>query len=782
MFLALLVTSVVIVILIAGWMFQLDATIRERLQGKRFLPPVEFYSAPMKIAAQESIPLSVVQANLKRMGYVDNESSGPLQPGQFLTLSPIDCQNNLSDEVPPEVVNCLLIKRLGIDQFGIDASSRDEASDRFDQAEPERKEFMLITFNQSNRIDRVYGGEPLTARPFVELEPVLFAQYYGGSPILRDVVSLGDVPPLCLNAILAIEDARFLEHGGFSFRGLARAAWTNLVEKRAAQGGSTITQQLVKNYFLTPEKTLKRKITEIVMSILLEARATKDEILETYINEIYMGQNPPFEVRGLGAAATHYLAKNISDLDLADCALLAAILNNPGLYNPFLKAENATKRRSLVLSRMEELQQISADEKTQAEAKPLPKSPARVLTEPAPYFVDAVRRELERGAIPIEQGARIFTTLDLRAQEAALRAVRTGLDKLESQNKKIQRIKTETSKSLEAALVSADPTTGEVSALVGGRSFRQSQFNRAYQAKRQIGSIFKPIVYAAALEHGLDGEPLTPISLLKDERFTVRYEGQSWSPTNYDRKERGLIPVFYALSRSLNIPTAQLGIQVGLERIVEFAENLGIKAELKPVPALTLGAFEMTPMEVLQVYSTFANFGERVPLSFYRRIETLDGELLYASESEAVRVQDKVNAAILLGMMKQTVQNGTAWFLKNLGFRAPAAGKTGTTSDTKDAWFAGMTPQHVAVVWVGYDDNTESSLTGASGAVPIWADYMKSATSHLPELDFEWPEEAVLYTLGVEQLIDLNVPEDERRPLEPVELIFRTGTSPSTPQ
>ncbi len=753
--LALLVTSMVVVIIITGWVFQLDAIIKTRLEGKRFLPPIEFFSAPLKISAQETLSHTSLQSSLKRMTYENNDNQGPLRPGQYLHLTKESCQENLSEDLPENVTDCLLISKKGSE-----------------------KDFNLVSFAGDNKVSQVFSGEPLTPKPIVELEPILFAQYYGTSPILRDVVSLGEAPPLCLNAILAIEDSRFLEHSGVSLTGYARAAWKNLTQQRAAQGGSTITQQLVKNYFLTPEKTIKRKVTEGVMSLLLELRATKDEILETYINEIYMGQNGPFEVRGFGAASNHYLSKSLSDLDLAECSLLAAILNNPGMYNPFTKTEAALKRRNLVLAKMLELELISEAEKASAEQKPLPKTSNRVLSEPAPYFVDAVRRELEKMALPLEEGARVFTTLDLRAQEAAQKFVREGLDRLESSNKKIRKIKETQNKSLEGSLVSADPKTGEIKAIVGGRSFKISQYNRAYQSKRQVGSVFKPLVYLAALELGAENEIPTPITLLKDEKFTVKYDGQSWSPVNYDKKQRGLVPVFYALSRSLNIPTAQLGISIGLKQIVEFAETMGVKAELKPVPALALGAFEMTPLDVLQTYSILANFGERVPLTLIRKIETASAELLYLNEPEANQVADPVNVAILVGMLKQTVANGTAWFLPRLGFTAPAAGKTGTTSDARDAWFAGMTPEHVAVAWVGYDDNTESGLTGASGAIPIWANYMIATTSHLPALDFEWPEGAEPYTLSVEQLIDLNVPEENNRPLEPIELIFRAGTTP----
>lgn len=755
-------TLVIIFLGVSFWFFKLDNVISERLAGRRFLPPVEFYSGPLKVVSGQKLTRASLKDSLRRLGYHEKRDERGVRPGDFMFLEPTACQANLSTDLPTTAQICLLI------------SKKKPAQDEAD----ETRHFVLVAFDPDDVVVAVYNGEPLAERVFIELEPVLFAQFFGSSPIMRDVVELGDVAPQCLTALLAIEDSEFLEHRGVSATGILRAVYKNVLNRRAAQGGSTITQQLVKNYFLTPEKTLKRKITEFAMALLLESHATKDEILETYINEIYMGQNGTFEIRGFGAAATHYFGKEISELNLSECALLAALVNSPGLYNPFTKQENALKRRSLVLARMVELELILETDKHVAETEGLPKAPQRALTEPAPFFVEATRRELTRLGIDATNGLRIYTTLDLRAQEAAQSVMKLGLDRLESENKKIKKIRDEQKKSLEGALISADPMTGEIQAIVGGRSFQQSQFNRAIQSKRQVGSIFKPIVYLTALQRGIDGTTPTPLTLLSDERFTAKYDNQVWSPINYDKKTYGQIPMFFALKNSLNIATSSLAIRVGLNEIVEVAHDLGIESELRPVPSLALGAFEMAPFEVLQVYTTLARMGEKIPLTLIRRIEDIDGRVVYQHEPEPTRVSNTEDTAVLVGMMKQTVLTGTAWFMHKLGFTHPAAGKTGTTSDTKDAWFAGFTPYHAAIVWVGYDDNTQHGLTGASGAVPIWAEYMRRAAAHLPAEDFKWPEGVEPYEVSVDMQIDLNIPEIEKVPLQPNSLIFRSGTAP----
>lgn len=615
----------------------------------------------------------------------------------------------------------------------------------------------IIAFNSQSEVVGTFAGANPRAVESAVLSPELYAQYYGDRPTLRTEVSLGQIPPACKDALLAIEDPAFLEHSGISFTGLIRAVLTNLRRGRFAQGGSTITQQLVKNYFLTEEKTLRRKFTEIAMSFLVERRASKEDILETYLNLIYMGQNGPFEVRGFAAASQHYFAKPIDRLEIHECALLAAILNSPGMFNPFTKPEASMKRRTRVLEKMKESGRIDAETAARASALPLPKSPARSMTEPAPYFVKSARKELEALGLDLSQGLRVYTTLDLRAQEAAQRAVRQGLEKLETTNALIGKIKAEKGKSLEALLVAADPSSGFINAIVGGRSYTATQYNRATESRRQVGSVMKPFVYLTALESGSrNDEPFTPESEIDDSAYTIKYDGQSWTPKNYDGKYRGTIPLWFALVESLNSSTARLGQEVGIKNVIELSRRLGMTSKLENLPSLSLGAFEIAPLEVLTAYTSIARLGSRVPLSTLYRVEDLSGRELHSFRPTSEVVVNMEAASMLVGILKAAVDHGTGRGARAIGLLGPAAGKTGTTNDKKDSWFAGFTPHQVAVVWVGYDDNTSHGLTGGSGAVPIWSQFMmnsqKLAKSTLSNSDFPWPDTVQLKTIELSDL------------------------------
>lgn len=740
------VTLIIIVGFFTKWLIELNNQIDSQLEKKRFSPPVEFYSAPIKYFKGLRASLGEIQDSLKTAGFREREESQALADKDYSVWSKELCESRLSD-LPDEADKCIVIKKGTLAH--------------------------VIIHSADNVILDVYD-ENSNAITLTELEPILFAQFYGKEPIMRSFVHLGDTPPICLNALLAIEDQNFLEHQGISVIGIARAFLRNLTSGRVVQGGSTITQQLVKNYFLTHERTFSRKFKEIFMALLIETKSSKDDILEAYINEIYMGQNGSFQIRGFGAASEYYFGKDLTELDLAECSLLAAIVNSPGLFNPFKNPENAKERRKRVLTKLLEEKAISENDLSQADSSPLPTAPQRVLSEPAPYFVDAVKRKLDEMGVDTTFGLKIETTLNLKAQEAAQRAVRMGIENLEKNNKIIKEIKEKERKNLEGLLVSADPTNGHIQAIVGGRSYRLSQFNRAIQSQRQVGSIIKPFVFLSALE-SLDetGEPYHPLTLLNDEKFKIKYEGQEWSPRNYGNKHYGLIPMYFALKSSLNSSTASLGLKVGLENIIDAAKAAGIEGKLRAFPALTLGAFELPALEVLQAYATLARLGEKVPLTMIRKIKTLDDEVLYEHVIERDQTIEKTDAAVLVGMMKQTILNGTAIGARLSGFTHPAAGKTGTTNDFKDAWFAGFTPLHVAVTWVGYDDNTTTKLTGSSGGVPIWTQYMKEYVSNFPPLDFEVPEGTEVREISVEDQIGLNVPEDEKRPLEPIQLIFK---------
>lgn len=785
-------------LVLSAWLLRLDQNIKQRFAEKRFAPPVEFYSAPEAVRAGHQLPPSYLENLFARKNYRKRRFGQPLQAGDYSIWSSPECQavlpisarastppgpatsgtgtggaeaasNTDPAWVPPESQSSTTADIDRCIAFRTTAPPTSQKPPGFDPS------VQIIAFSSTRQVLAVFKGDVPARVDAIDLEPELFAQYYGESPVLRQVVELGQTPTNCLNALLAIEDSTFLEHSGVSFTGLLRATWTNLRAGRKAQGGSTITQQLVKNYFLTDEKTLRRKLTEIPMAFLVERRASKDEILETYINLIYMGQNGPFQVRGFAAAAEHYFGRGIGGLSLDQCALLAAVLNSPGLYNPFKHPERARKRRSLVLDRMAKLNMITSDEALKAKAAPLPSRPKRHLTEPAPYFIQAVRRELERREIDGSEGLRVYTTLNLRAQEAAHLAVRDGLERLEEKNPYIRKLKM-SGKNLEAVLVAAEPKTGAVQALVGGRGYLATQFNRAIDSRRQVGSIMKPFVYLTAFESLTEGgRPYTPLTLLRDEPKTYRFDGQTWTPRNYDGKYRGEVPLYIALTDSLNAATVDLGMRVGLDTIVDTTRRLGINSKVSALPSLTLGAFELSPLEVLQAYSTLAQFGRHVPLVFIERVNDLDGKTIYHHAIEPRQVTAPEPTAQLVGIMKNVLTIGTARSVTLAGFTRSAAGKTGTTNDKKDAWFAGFTPDHAALVWIGYDDNTSVRLTGSSGAVPIWTRYMKSYAASLPAKDFPWPESMEAVQLGPGQTRGEPSPVHPGIPTPSIELIFRKG-------
>ncbi|MCM2281697.1 MAG: PBP1A family penicillin-binding protein [Bdellovibrionaceae bacterium] len=794
------------IILLGIWFTRLNSQMSVRLEQGRFAPAVEFYAAPEVLRAGFFIPAKHLESFFQRKRFSERGFGKSLEPGEFSVWQGSECQSVLppltpdllppaakmgattgstasepaatgigagSPETPiapPQIGKCIAFANLkplpNADALGM---------------EP----VQIVVFGMDQRtILATFTGAPPVRSEQVILEPEMFAQYYGDRPILREEVPLANAPAQCLNAVLAIEDANFLEHAGVSPTAILRALWSIVRSGgRRLEGGSTITQQTVKNFFLTEERTFRRKLNEIAMAVLLESRIDKDKILELYINTIYMGQNGVFEVRGFAAAARHYFGADLQDLSLPQCALLAGVLNGPGVYDPFTKPERALARRTKVLDDMVKNKFISAEEAGAAKASPLPKRTVAGLTEPAPYFVQTVRRQLDDKGIDSTEGLRIYTTLNLRAQEAAYQAVRQGLERLETKFPHVAKLKA-SGKNLEAVLISSDPATGFVQALVGGRGFKRSPYNRAFDSKRQVGSVMKPFVYLAALESmDENGRFYTPLSLLEDKAFTHKYQGQAWSPRNYDGKFNGEVPMYYGLKESLNSATAWLGLKVGLDNIVDVAQRMGVRSKIEPLPSLTLGAYELHPWEVLQAYGTLARMGEWVAATFILRVEDLAGETILENEPAPEQVVAADATASLVSIMQQTIETGTARVARLLGFTHPAAGKTGTTNDKKDAWFGGFTPYHVAVVWVGYDDNTTHNLTGASGAVPIWTQYMKDfATTYPPDL-FPAPPGTVRATVSPEMQSALGVPSSEQEPLTAIELVFRQGQAPeSSPQ
>lgn len=731
--------------------FDLENEMTKKLESKKFLVPTEYYAAPTVYNARMLVSQSSVIELLKKRNYRQREIDQRLLPGDFFAGDRSQCIARLRAELNDQQTGCLIFVNSDVPS---------------EQAEQQTQS--LIFQNDGSLSLVLKGTLPVEE---VSLEAPLLAQYIGVDPLMQTEVTLGQTPPQCLNAIISIEDNSFLDHGGVSYKGIFRALVKNVTSGRKAQGGSTITQQLVKNYFLTSEKKFKRKVQELIMSVMLESRFSKDQILETYINVIYMGQNGAFQVRGYGSAARYYFGKDLAQLDLPECALLAAVINSPGRFSPFKQVENATKRRNIVLDKMLELKFISESEAKAARETPLPKITPALATETAPYYIDAVRKQMAFQNIPLE-GSKIYTALDLEAQNVAQIALQDHLSQLEKSNKTIKAIK-EKGTSLEGMVLSGNPKTGLVSVAVGGRNFRMTQFNRAVDGHRQVGSIMKPFVFLTALENkNKEGVQYTPISLLNDEKFTTKYEGQSWTPENYGKKYYGTVPMFFALKNSLNAATASLGIEVGLDKVIETGRMLGLESEMQSFPSLTLGSFELYPKEVLRAYMAFSQMGQRVMISYVRRVTDLNGKELFAHSPAPIPSVEASSVASLVSMMKQTILSGSARSVPMNGFYHPAAGKTGTTNDYKDAWFGGFTPYVTTVVWIGYDKNITHGLSGSSGALPVWTQFMKKVATRYPPDDFAWPENTEVRHFDEETLRSLGAMKDPFDPTS-VDLVFK---------
>jgi len=595
-------------------------------------------------------------------------------------------------------------------------------------------ETFLVVIDAAHIIHSTWLGTP-TPEPYwkASLDPILVAQYKGQQPLMQNVLKISDFPVNCLNAVMAVEDREFLNHSGLSYLGLTRSLIKNVTKMRYAQGGSTITQQLVKNYFLNSEKTLKRKLKELYLAVKLESEWTKDEILETYLNIIYMGQTGAFQVLGFGAAAPYYFDKPVQKLNLSECSLLAAIVNNPGLYNPWKNPEKSLNRRDHVLTKMQELKLITTSEFNQAIKSPLPKQVETKAAETAPYFFEAVRSQITEMKIT-ENIQNIYTSLDLEEQQNAQNILKKHIAELEKSRSALIKNKIKGLR-LEGLILLTENQTGLISTLVGGQSYRQSQFNRALYSKRQIGSLIKPFVYLAALT-----EDYNPLSILVDEKFEWTYDKKKWSPINYDKKFRGEIPLYYALKESLNAPTAQVAYKIGLPKIIELAHQIGFTSIMESTPATSLGASVHYPIEVLDSYRTLANLGKSTKSGFIEKIKNSENKIIYSFEPNLEQKIDSATVSVLVGMLKETIKTGTAKSAAALGWVLPSAGKTGTTSNNKDAWFSGFTPHQTTLVWLGYDQGASHQLTGGSGAVPLWVDFMKISSQIWPADDFSFPD------------------------------------------
>ena len=593
---------------------------------------------------------------------------------------------------------------------------------------------------QINRLVDLDEGTEVTS---IDLEPEVITGLYDQVLEERRVVKLYDVPSLLVKALLAAEDQRFFEHEGIDVWRIVGAAWANVRAGRTAQGGSTLTQQLVKNFFLSQERTLRRKVLEICIATIVEHHYSKLEILENYLNEIYLGQRGSKSIFGMWEAARFYFGKEPRDLTLGEMAILAGMVKAPNLYAPNRHPEQARQRRDYVLQRMRELGDITDEEVQSARQEPVKLRTLPTDSNPAPYFADLVRKDLEEnysGDVLTTGGLHIFTSLDMQLQRVAQEVIHKGVEELETKYPRLRRTKPE--ERLQACLLAMQPQTGEIRALVGGRDYQVSQFNRVTQAHRQPGSVFKPIVYLTALaqEREFHEGRFLPTSLVEDVPFTWFYGDKEWKPGNYKDEYLGTVTLRRALEMSLNAATARIAQEVGIEPIRETARSLGIVSPLPPYPSLVLGSAEMTPLEVAVAFSTLANQGQRVTPLAIKRITNQEGETLERRSVQVEQVITPEDAYMVTHLLEGVLERGTARSARQKGFSRPAAGKTGTTNDFGDAWFVGYTPDLLAVVWVGFDIRESLGLSGGQAALPIWTEFMKRATVGQPISGFTPPQ------------------------------------------
>jgi penicillin-binding protein 1B len=579
----------------------------------------------------------------------------------------------------------------------------------------------------------------------IDLEPELLGAIFHGNWEQRRLVPLSDIPPAFVDAVLAAEDHRFYAHHGIDLARTARAAWVDLTARHVLQGGSTLTQQLMKNFFLTSKRDWHRKLTEALMAYIAEQRYRKDEILELYLNDIYLGQHGQEGIYGVWEASQFYFSREPRDLTLAQMATIAGMIRSPNRFNPFRHVESAQVRRNEVLAAMLQDGYISKPAYDESVTEPLRTREPYTETNDAPYFVDYVKHELAERYPPsvlTGEGLRIFTTLDVHMEKQAEQAIESNLLNLEEKHPSLRR--KEKSQQLQSCLVAIEPQTGKIRAMDGGRDYRQSQFNRVTQSHRQPGSAFKPITYLAALEGTFEGSngQFLPTSYIDDKPFTWQFGATSWTPKNYKDRYFGRVTLEFALEESLNAATLRLADAVGLDRVLAMATKLGF-SDLPPYPSVVLGSVEVEPVKLAAMYAILANEGMEVQPYAVTAVVNANGEVIEGHELKADQVLAPEVAYTMDYMLEQVIKHGTGFGVRKAGFLRPAAGKTGTTNDSVDAWFVGFTPNLLAAVWTGFDQKEALGLTGAEASLPAWTNFMKAAAESRPEGDFPAPSDVV---------------------------------------
>ncbi|HWP43784.1 MAG TPA: PBP1A family penicillin-binding protein [Blastocatellia bacterium] len=690
-----------------------------RLRGDVLIRTTGLYAAPRPLRVGQPLTLASLKSYLDAIGYVESSKEADQKRGRY-QIKGNAIEINVSEDA---IIN---------------------GSRRFPN--------LKVTFGARGRgITRITDSDTRRELDSALLEPEMLTAVSNEKQRQKQkLVSFKDLPKDYVNAVLAIEDRQFFEHSGINFRGLLRAAMRDAEEGELQQGGSSITQQLVKNFFLSPERTIKRKAQEMMIAVVLETKLSKEEIFQLYSNEIFMGQAGSYSINGVGEAASAYFNKDVVNLTLPECAFLAGIIRGPSLYSPYRDPARAKARRNQVLDSMVEAGFITREAAEKAKATELKIQPRRsALNSDAPYFIDYLQQQMpsEIGALDLSrQSYRVYTTIDMELQRAADKAVNdtlASLDPIFSKRKK----NPVPPGTLQAALVALNAKTGEILAMVGGRDYAQSQLNRAVDANRQPGSVFKPIVYAAALNSAFENgyeEAITPATMFLDAPETFYYgRGQTYSPENYGKKYSNQdVTLREALVHSLNVVTVRLAERVGFSKVARLAERLGLPRP-QPFPALALGTAEATPLQIASTYTAFANGGNLAKPRAIKRLTNSDGVSLVEERAETKPVLRPEVSWLMTSMMQDVMNRGTAARARAMGFTGLAAGKTGTS---RDGWFAGYTPNLVCVVWVGFDDNSELGLEGSKSALPIWTAFMKQALALRPELggdSFPQPESVV---------------------------------------
>lgn len=731
---AALVLGLAVLALLA-WVLYLDRQITQQFEGRRWTLPAQVYAEPTDLYVGQTFSAEALERELKRLGY--QRVSKPEKPGSYSRAG----------------ARIELITR----RF------------RFWDALQEPQELILVMRGQTIESMRNGRGEDV---PIFRLDPLLIGSIFPIHGEDRVVVTPAEVSPLLPAALKVVEDRDFDAHWGVDLGAVMRAAWVNLRAGQIEQGGSTLTQQLVKSYFLDNRRTFGRKIEEAFMAVLLEAHFSKQDLMNAYINEIYLGQDGNRAIHGFGLASQFYFGKPLAELQLHEAALLVALVRGPSYYDPRRRPERAKARRDLVLKLMEQHGVVDARAAQQARRKSL-----GIVSAGAhaggyyPAFLDLVRRTLRRDYREedlTEAGLRIFTTLNPLVQSRAEQALTQELARLDKVRKR------QGDRKLEGVVVVTAPQNGEVIALIGGRQASFDGFNRALDAKRSIGSLVKPVIYLAAIESGR----YHAASIIEDGPVAVKLaNGKVWAPRNISEEFYGPVPLVRALAQSMNLATVRLGLEVGLPRVTREFVALGLPQEPPQLPSVLLGALDVSPLEVAQVYNAFANGGFSTPLRAVRSVLDAQGQPLKSFALEVTPVADPAAVYQVNRMLVHVMDHGSG-----LGARAhlppsvTVAGKSGTSSDYRDSWFAGFSGAHLAVVWIGYDDNAPTGLTGSSGSLAVWSRLMASlgTSSWSAPLPEGLKEALIEYPTGLqakpgcgEDVIAIALPQDAEPPFAP---------------